>query len=97
MNTLAIKQENAVVISDSTKELIRSGVSENTLKAYRRAFKELDAWMAVEENGFRIDTTRNGGHGLNDAVLAAYLTHLHESGKSPSTIAQVCGCRQMAR
>ncbi len=33
MNRLAIRQENALAISDSTKGLIRAGVSENTLRA----------------------------------------------------------------
>ena len=37
MDKMAIGQENAVVISRDTKELIKAGVSENTLKAYRRA------------------------------------------------------------
>ena len=35
--------------------------------------------------GFR----RFSSHGLNDSVLAAYLTELHDSGKSPATVLQV--------
>ena len=33
MNELAIRQDNAPAISESTKELIKAGVSENTLIA----------------------------------------------------------------
>ena len=40
-------------------------------------------------HGFRIDGNGNGEHGLNDSVLAAYLTQLHDSGKSPATVLQV--------
>ena len=39
MNELTVRQENAVAISVETEELIRAGVSENTLKAYRRRSK----------------------------------------------------------
>ena len=74
MDALAIGQKNAVVISLDTEELIKAGVSENTLKAYRRALVELDAWRDAE---------------LNDSVLAMYITELHQCGKAPSTIAQV--------
>ena len=74
MDALAIGQKNAVVISLDTEELIKAGVSENTLKAYRRALVELDAWRDAE---------------LNDSVLASYITELHQCGKAPSTIAQV--------
>ena len=88
MNEVAARQENAVAISIETEELIKAGVSENTLKAYRRALQALEAWLAVEENGFRIDQNGNGNHGLNDSVLAEYITQLHREGKSPATIAQ---------
>ena len=88
MNELAVRQDSALAISIETEELIRAGVAENTLKAYRRAFKELEAWLSVEENGFRIDQNGNGNHGLNDAVLADYITQLHQQGKSPATISQ---------
>ena len=53
------------------------GVSDNTLKAYRRALKDLEAWM------------HDAGNELNDSVLAAYLTELHDSGKSPATVSHV--------
>ena len=88
MNELAVRQDSTLAISIETEELIKAGVAENTLKAYRRALKELEAWLSVEENGFRIDQNGNDNHGLNDAVLADYITQLHRQGKSPATISQ---------
>ncbi len=79
MNELAVKQENSLNISDSTKELIKRGVSNNTLAAYSRALTKLDTWLSTVANPRE----------LNDAVLAEFLTHLHESGKSPATTSQV--------
>ena len=81
MDALAIGQKNAVAISVDTKELIKAGVSDNTLKAYRRALVELDAWLYAMK--------RADSEPLKDAVLAEYITQLHQSGKAPSTIAQV--------
>ena len=81
MDALAIGQKNAVVISLDTEELIKAGVSDNTLKAYRRALVELDAWLYAMK--------RADSEPLKDAVLAEYITQLHQSGKAPSTIAQV--------
>ena len=97
MNTLAIKQENAVVISDSTKELIRAGVSENTPKAYRRALKELDAWTAVEESGSRINTNGNGGHSLNDVVVATVKWRGLEDAVGEITLRSLAGIRREGR
>ena len=62
MNGLAIKQENALVINADTKELIQAGVSDNTLRAYRRALVELHKRLGTE---------------FNDPVLSAYITELH--------------------
>ena len=76
MNQLATKDATAVVIPEHTKELIRAGVSHNTLKAYGWALQRLEEWLAINERK------------LDDAVLAEYITHLHESGQSPATIAQ---------
>ena len=64
-------------LGERTRDLIGRGVSENTLKAYQRALKDLEAWL------------RDAANGLNDSVLAAYLTQLHDAGKSPATVAQV--------
>ena len=74
MDKLAIGQQNAVVISLDTKELIKAGVSDNTLKAYRHALKKLETWL--------------GGRGLDDRLLAEYIAELHTAGRSPATIAQ---------
>ena len=57
MDKLAIGQQNAVVISLDTKELIKAGVSDNTLKAYRHALKKLESWLVVEV--LTIDCWRN--------------------------------------
>ena len=74
MSEAAVRQDSALAISIETEELIRAGVAENTLKAYRRALMSFEAWIDAE---------------LNDVMLAEYLTHLHQLGKSPSTIALV--------
>ena len=55
--------------------LIEAGVAPNTLRAYRRAIRQLDAWR--------------GDKAVTDAVLADYIASLHEDGKSPATITQV--------
>ncbi len=89
MNQLATTEGAELAVNQRTRDLIVRGVSENTLKAYRRALKELEAWMHDAANGCRVDGNGNGGHGLNDSVLAAYLTELHDSGKSPATVSQV--------
>lgn len=60
---------------EETASLIKAGISENTQKAYRRALHNLETWLS--------------GRTLSDALLANYLTVLHEDGKSPSTIGQV--------
>ena len=73
MNELAIEQGNALAISADTAELIKAGASANTLEAYRRALDSLTGWSTTE---------------LKDTVLAEYITELHQSGKSPSTISQ---------
>ena len=58
-----------------TASLIKASISENTLKAYQRALHNLETWLS--------------GRTLSDALLANYITVLHEDGKSPSTIGQV--------
>ena len=88
MDQLAVQESKLPTITSRTKNLIVAGVSENTLRAYRRALKDLEAWMSDGAKAFRLDENGNGSHGLNDAVLAAYITHRHDAGKSPSTISQ---------
>ena len=47
MNDLVKKDTTVIEISDSTKELIRAGVSENTLRAYGWALQKLDEWLSA--------------------------------------------------
>ena len=42
---VAIKGESALAISESTKELIQAGVTEDTRKAYVRPLYELKHWL----------------------------------------------------
>ena len=77
MDQLATRAGAELALEERTRDLIVRGVSANTLKAYRRALKDLEAWM------------RDAANGLNDGVLAVYLTELHDSGKSPATVVQV--------
>ena len=63
------------VVSDGTRELIASSVSDNTLRAYHRCLDALSVWL--------------GSRTLEDATLADYLSSLFDAGKSPSTISQV--------
>ena len=74
MNELTVQDENTLAISDSTKELIKAGVSESALRAYQRALDNLTGWLKTH---------------LDDAALAEYITGLHQLGKSSSTIAQI--------
>ncbi len=62
-------------VSAETTELIKSSVSSNTLRAYRKAVKQLDRWLH--------------GRALTDALLADYIAELfYDEGKSPSGIGQ---------
>ena len=65
----------ATGISIEAIGLIEASVSPNTLRAYHRAIRQLDAWR--------------GDNAVTDAVLADYIASLHEGGKSPATITQV--------
>ena len=65
----------ALQLPDETETLIKASIAENTLKAYQRALQSLTVWLA--------------GRTLSDALLANYITQLHETGKSPATIGQV--------
>ena len=62
-------------VPKETQSLIKASVAENTLKAYQRALHSLTVWLA--------------GRTLSDALLANYITVLHDNGKSPATIGQV--------
>ena len=77
-NTAIVNAEpNAAPLQlpEETESLIKASVAENTLKAYQRALQSLTAWLA--------------GRTLSDALLANYITTLHEDGKSPATIGQL--------
>ena len=74
MNALVEKNQQGLAISDDTRGLITAGVSENTLRNYRFWSREIETWLS--------------GRVLDDGLLAAYITHLHTEGKSPSTISQ---------
>ena len=81
------RQPSAITaVSDDTKALIASSVSENTERNYRYWSKAIEAWI--------------GGRSLDDGLLADYITGLHAEGKAPSTIAQAvaavrCGPRSV--
>ena len=61
-------------LPEETESLIKASIAENTLKAYQRALRQLTKWLS--------------GQTLSDALLANYITVLHEDGKSPATIGQ---------
>ena len=62
-------------LPEETVSLIKASIAENTLKAYQRALQKLTDWLS--------------GRTLSDALLANYITALHDNGKSPATIGQV--------
>ena len=59
-------------LESEVKRLMSVSLSANTQRAYRQALKGLEQYL----NGRR----------LTDGELAAYVTHLYDTGKSPSTI-----------
>ena len=75
MNAIVERNSERLPVTAETADLIRAGVSDNTLKAYRHATQKLEAWLL--------------GRVLNDGRLAEYITQLHTVGKSPSTISLV--------
>ena len=77
MNAIVNTTESNTAIlqlPEETETLIKASIAENTLKAYQRALQSLTVWLA--------------GRILSDALLANYITQLHETGKSPATIGQ---------
>ena len=75
-NAIEKQQTSISQLRPKIKNLIQSSIAENTKKAYQRALQGIEDWKPVEET-------------LSDTLLAAYLTELHQKGKSPSTISQV--------
>ena len=61
-------------LPEETETLIKASIAENTQKAYQRALQSLETWLS--------------GQTLSDALLANYITALHETGKSLATIGQ---------
>ena len=70
-------ESNTTVLQlpEETETLIKASIAENTLKAYQHALQSLTLWLS--------------GRTLSDALLANYITVLHDNGKSPATIGQV--------
>ena len=68
-------KEAPLQLPEETAFLIKASIAENTQKAYQRALQSLETWLS--------------GRTLSDALLANYITALHEAGKSPATIGQV--------
>jgi hypothetical protein len=68
-------QETGLAISEDTRALIVSGISENTLVAYRRATRSLETWLS--------------GRVLSDALLAEYITELHTEETIAQVVATV--------
>ena len=78
MNTSAYTPKpstTSLQLPEETEFLIKASIAENTLKAYQRALQNLTVWLS--------------GRTLSDALLANYITILHEDGKSPATIGQL--------
>ena len=77
MNALVNAEPNtsSLQFPEETASLIKASIAENTLKAYQRALQKLTDWLS--------------GRILSDALLANYITSLHDNGKSPATIGQV--------
>ena len=67
-------KEAPLQLPEETASLIKASIAENTQKAYQRALQSLTNWLS--------------GRTLSDALLANYITGLHEAGKSPATIGQ---------
>ena len=59
-------------LASEAKRLMSASLSANTQRAYRHALEGLEQYL--------------NGRQLTDAELAAYITHLYDTGKSPSTI-----------
>ena len=78
MNAIVnVVESNTAILQlpQETESLIKASIAENTLKAYQLALQNLTVWLS--------------GRVLSDALLANYITALHENGKSPATIGQV--------
>ena len=61
------------VATPTTRKLADASLSVNTRRAYAGALRRVDAWR--------------GAAPVDDALLAAYLAHVFESGRAPATAA----------
>ena len=78
------RRKNPLSVPKETKDLIVAGVSQNTLRNYRFWSRKIETWLS--------------GRSLTDALLASYITHLHQAEKSPATISQaVAAVRWLAK
>ncbi len=77
MNAIAVRENTDITehVSKATQDLMRASLSDNTLRAYHGCLKRLTDFL--------------NGQTLTDAKLSAYITDLHDAGKSPATISQV--------
>ena len=78
MNAIVnVVESNTAILQlpQETESLIKASIAENTLKAYQLALQSLTVWLS--------------GRVFSDALLANYITALHEAGKSAATIGQV--------
>ena len=69
MNTIVKTPEpktSSLQLPEETAGLIKASIAENTQKAYQRALQSLTIWLS--------------GQTLSDALLANYITTLHETG-----------------
>ena len=65
----------AELIPEPTAELIEKSFAENTVRNRRQALKQFQGWLQGRE--------------IRDGLLAQYITHLFDQGKSPGTISIV--------
>ena len=61
------------VATPTTRKLANASISVNTRRAYAGALRRLDTWRGTAP--------------VDDALLAAYLAHVFESGRAPATAA----------
>ena len=62
-------------LQSKSKRLMSASLSHNTQLAYQRILQNVDQYLK--------------GQAVTDSELAAYITYLHDNGKSPATIGQV--------
>ena len=62
-------------LQSKSKRLMSASLSHNTQLAYQRILQNVDQYL--------------NGQAVTDSELVAYITYLHDNGKSPATIGQV--------